>query len=101
MPTNGSPGRSTTGCQIPMGPHTMTRTISGSRSAALERRWAAIRRKLEAGAEHLATQGVLVPGIAAGRRVWKVRFVVREGGRPVHRAVYIGGDDQPELLERV
>jgi hypothetical protein len=28
-----------------------------------------------------------------------VRFVIRDAGRRVHRAVYIGGDDQPELLE--
>ena len=78
----------------------MTRATSCSHSADLERRWAALRVKLEAHADDLATQGVLVSRVAAGRRVWKVRFVVREGGRRVHRAIYVGGDDQPELLER-
>ena len=78
----------------------MTRATSCSHSAELERRWAALRVKLEAHADELATQGVMVSRVAAGRRVWKVRFVVREGGRRVHRAIYVGGDDQPELLER-
>ena len=78
----------------------MTTTTSCSHSADLERRWAVIRSKLEAHADDLATQGVLVSRVASGRRVWKVRFVVREGGRRVHRAIYVGGDDQPELLER-
>ena len=76
----------------------MTRTTSCSHSAELERRWAALRVKLEAHADDLATQGVMVSRVAAGRRVWKVRLVVRVGGRRVHRAVYIG--NQPELLER-
>ena len=78
----------------------MTRTTSCSHSAELERRWAALRVKLEAHADDLATQGVLVSRVASGRRVWKVRLVVRVGGRRVHRAIYVGGDDQPELLER-
>ena len=79
----------------------MTRTTSCSHSAELERRWAALCVKLEAHAADLATQGVLVPRVASGRRVWKVRFVIREKGRRVHRAIYVGGDDQPELLDRV
>jgi len=37
---------------------------------------------------------------ARGRRVWVVRYVVRVGGRRVHRSIYIGGDDVPELIER-
>ena len=78
----------------------MTRTTARSHRADLERRWAAIQPKLEALAGDLATQGVLVSRVASGRRVWKVRLVVRVGGRRVHRAIYVGGDDQPELLER-
>ena len=78
----------------------MTRTTSRSPRADLERRWAALRAKLEAHADDLATQGVLVSRVASHRRVWKVRLVVRVGGRRVHRAIYVGGDDQPELLER-
>ena len=76
----------------------MTTTTSCSRSAELERRWAVIRAKLEAHADDLATQGVLVSRVASGRKVWRVRLVVREGGRRVHKAVYLG--DRPELLER-
>ena len=78
----------------------MTRTTARSHRADLERRWAAIQPKLEAHAGDLATQGVLVSRVASGRRVWRVRLVVRVGGRRVHRAIYVGGDDQPELLER-
>ena len=76
----------------------MVGTTPRSHRADLEHRWAAIRAKLEAHADDLATQGVLVSRVASGRRVWKVRFVIREGGRRVHKAVYIG--NQPELLER-
>ena len=78
----------------------MAATTSRPHSADLERRWAALRAKLEAHADALVTQGVLVSRVASGRRVWKVRLVVRVGGRRVHRAIYVGGDDQPELLER-
>jgi len=37
-----------------------------------------------------------VSRMARGRRVWSVRF--RDGGR--QRTIYIGGDNQPELLKR-
>ena len=47
----------------------------------------------------LARRGTLVAKGARGRRVWAVRFVVMEGGRRVHRSVYVGGD-VPELIER-
>jgi hypothetical protein len=76
----------------------MVGTTSRSHRADLERRWEEVRPKLEAHAGDLATQGVLVSRVASGRRVWRVRFVVRVGGRRVHRAVYIG--NQPELLAR-
>jgi hypothetical protein len=76
----------------------MAGTTSRPHRADLERRWAAIRSKLEAHADDLATQGVLVSRVASGRRIWKARFVIREGGRRVHKAVYLGS--QPELLER-
>ena len=66
----------------------------------LERRWEALRAKLEAHADDLATRGALVSRVASGRKVWRVRLVVRAGGRRVHRAIYVGGDEVPELLER-
>jgi hypothetical protein len=75
-------------------------TRSRTRSADLEARWTVIRRKLEAHAEVLASRGSLVAKQARGRRVWAVRFVVARGGRPVHRSIFIGGDEMPELLER-
>jgi hypothetical protein len=75
-------------------------TRSRTRSPDLEARWAVIRRKLEAQAEVLASRGSLVAKQARGRRVWAVRFVVARGGRPVHRSIFIGGDEMPELLER-
>jgi hypothetical protein len=78
----------------------MVGTTCRSPRAELERRWATIRSKLEAHADDLATQGVLASRVASGRRVWRVRLVVRAGGRRVHRSIYVGGDDQPELLGR-
>ena len=69
---------------------------------ALERRWHALQAKLERHAPHLVRQGVLVPKrLAGGGRVWAVRFVAREGGRPVHRSLYVGSDRQVELRRRV
>ena len=65
-----------------------------------EARWDAIRRKLEANADVLATRGTLVAKEARGRRIWAVRFGVTEGGRRVHKAIYIAGEDRPELIER-
>jgi hypothetical protein len=68
---------------------------------AQERRWRAIERKLAANAERLAEQGSMVTMKAAsGRRVWVVRFVEAVGRAKIHRSLYIGGGDQPELLAR-
>ena len=68
---------------------------------AQERRWHALERKLAANAERLADRGGLVAMTSAsGRRVWVVRFVEVVDGAKVHRSVYVGGDDQPELLAR-
>lgn len=68
---------------------------------AQERRWDAIERKLAAHAERLADRGGLVAmKSASGRGVWVVRFADIVDGRRVHRSVYVGGDDQPELLAR-
>jgi hypothetical protein len=64
-------------------------------------RWHAIERKLAANAERLADRGGLVAmKSASGRRVWVVRFVEVVEGAKIHRSLYIGGDDQPELLAR-
>ena len=64
-------------------------------------RWHAIERKLAANAERLADQGGLIAmKSASGRRVWVVRFVEVVDGAKIHRSLYIGGDDQPELLAR-
>ncbi len=78
----------------------MTETRTPTNAADLETRWDSILRKLEAHADVLANQGSLVAKDARGRRVWAVRFVAEEGGRRVHKSVYIGGDDMPELIEQ-
>jgi len=68
---------------------------------ALQRRWHAIELKLAANAGRLADQGGLVAmKSASGRRVWVVRVVEMVDGRRVHRSLYVGGDDQAELLAR-
>lgn len=38
--------------------------------------------------------------MSGDRRVWMLRFTEVVHDRPVQRAVYIGGDDQPEILDR-
>jgi hypothetical protein len=64
-------------------------------------RWRAVERKLAANAELLADHGGLVAmKSASGRRVWVLRFVAMVDGAKIHRSLYIGGDDQPELLAR-
>lgn len=78
----------------------MTETRTPADVADLETRWATIKLKLEPNAEVLARQGTLVAKFARGRRDWAVRFVVMVGARRVHRSVYVGGDDVPELIER-
>jgi hypothetical protein len=66
-----------------------------------QQRWHAIERKLAANADRLAERGGLVAMTSAsGRRVWVVRFVEVVDGAKVHRSIYIGGRDQPELLAR-
>jgi hypothetical protein len=75
-------------------------TTSRACSPDLEARWTVVRQKLEAHAEVLASRGSLVAKQARGRRVWAVRFVVAEGGQPIHRSIFVGGDEMPELLER-
>jgi hypothetical protein len=68
---------------------------------ALERRWQAIRAKLMAHADQLAYQGTLVARtMASGRRAWEVRVMDRQGGRRIHRNIYITADDRPELWRR-
>ena len=78
----------------------MTETRAPTDVADMEARWDSILRKLEANAEELARQGTLVAKCSRGRRVRAVRYVVQEGGRRVHKAIYVGGDDVPELIER-
>ncbi len=85
----------------PTGSSMASRPTVQATDRAQEPRWDAIERKLAANAERLADQGGLVAmKSASGRRVWVVRFVDVVDGRKVHRSVYLGGDDQPELLER-
>lgn len=67
----------------------------------LERRWSVVEAKLAANADRLADQGSLVTmKSASGRHVRTLRFVDRVDGRRVQRSLYVGGDDQSELLRR-
>ncbi len=79
----------------------MTEPTPRAPGPALERRWDVIRAKLLANADLLAERGSLAASTSAsGRRVWAVRFADVQDGRPVHRNIYVGGDDQAELLRR-
>ena len=58
-----------------------------------ERRWAEVRRRMEAASDLLALQGsVATRRTAAGARVASVRFVETIEGRRVQRAIYLGAD---------
>lgn len=79
----------------------MTERTRWTTDPALERRWEAVRAKLLANFDRLAERGSLASSTSSsGRRVWAVRFADTQGGRPVHRNIYIGGDNQVELLRR-
>jgi len=78
----------------------MATDLPENRHRCHEQRWALVRRKLEEHALALMHQGTLVSKTASGRRVWAVRFVDRSGGGRVHRTIYVGGDDQPHVLDR-
>jgi hypothetical protein len=63
-------------------------------------RWRQIEEAFRQNAPHLIRQGTIVGKVVAGRRKWVLRFVVRLGGRTVHRSVYLCRDDEPALLEK-
>ena len=65
-----------------------------------ERRWRVIEAKLEAHADMLVRQGAIVAKQANGRKVWVIRFKAQVEGKSVQRMIYLGGDDQPELIRR-
>ena len=78
----------------------MTESRTPTNVSDLEARWDSILRKLDSNADVLARQGTLVAKSARGRRVWAVRYVGEEGGKRVHRSIYVAGDHLPELIER-
>ncbi len=78
----------------------MTESRTPTDLTDLQARWDSILRKLEANADALARQGTLVAKSARGRRVWAVRYVGEEGGKRVHRSIYVAGDELPELIQR-
>lgn len=63
-------------------------------------RWVRLRHRLGQYRSQLCRRGSLASRqLRNGRRVWDVRFMDRStGGRPVHRAIYVGSD--PELVRR-
>jgi len=67
----------------------------------LKRRWQKIEQQMEENRCHLERQGSLAARQSGGRRVWMLRFFMETEGRHVQRSIYVGGDDQPELLKRV
>ena len=69
----------------------------------LEARWRRIRRKMLARSYLLQKQGAVQPKVASsGRTTWELRFreTDRHGQRR-YRAIYIGRDDEAELVDRV
>jgi hypothetical protein len=66
----------------------------------LEERWRKICEHLDANIDHLVHQGTLSARRSGRRRVWSVRFVVQKDGCKRHRSIFVGGDEQAELLQR-
>ena len=69
-----------------------------ARTGCLEKRWQAIRTKIEAAAHHLRMQGTVMPKVARGRQVWVIRYRIIDEGHKRYRSIYLGGDDQPDLF---
>src|SRR5262245_40927341 len=72
----------------------------GSKTPRLEARWLKLQRRIEEVAPLLTTQGAIVPKPSGRRRVWVLRFRIREGGRRRLKSVYLCADGESELLER-
>lgn len=73
---------------------------SAAETAERENRWRRLVERLQEHAALLEHQGTVTFRMARRRRVWSLRFVERkEGGRPIQRALYVGGD--LELVRRV
>jgi hypothetical protein len=79
----------------------MSEGISGEQlSPALEAQWERLRAKIEANAQLLTTQGILVSKKVRGKPVWRLRFCEPQPGKDmVRRTLYVG--IHPELAERV
>jgi hypothetical protein len=74
-------------------------TSAGSHMRDEDARWQAVYQKIVDNAHHLVRQGAVVAKrTSAGRRVWVVRFTIREGQKKIQRMIYIG--HQPGLLRR-
>ena len=71
-----------------------------TKSAVLEARWQTIQAKIASHAEHLVTQGAIVARTTRNGKVWMLRFYVAESGRRIQKAIYIGSDQQTEILAR-
>lgn len=77
-----------------------SRKKSQVRPTNLDERWDILRRKIEQAANDLRTQGAVVARRVSKSRVWVVRYRTHgEDGRKL-RSLYIGSDEQIELLQR-
>ena len=83
-----------------MGPLKSTSDRCDSTTRPLEARWLKLKRRIEAVAPSLTTQGVIVPKPSGRGRVWVLRFRVREGGRRRLKSIHLGADGETELLAR-
>ena len=63
-------------------------------------RWQRIQKRIEQNRENLMQQGSITARQSGARRVWLLRFIDEVGGQRVQRAIYLGGDDQMELVTR-
>lgn len=76
-------------------------TLRSFSSERVRQRWRRVEQKILLNSKTLATQGSLASRMSGKRRVWILRFTDQVNECPMQRAIYVGGDDQPEILERV
>ncbi len=57
-----------------------------------DKRWQHILERLRDSSRYLMDQGSVSSRKASGRRVWSVRFYVRDCGKVTQKSIYIGND---------
>jgi len=96
MPEQLPPGRTRMGRER----LTMAATAPPPSGGVKPDRWPRVQAKILAASAYLFHQGAVVSRPARRGRVWMLRYYVKDGERRIQKAIYIAGDDDPELLAK-